>query len=171
VLVSFVWWQVAVLDAIVWTSWAMLAGWWHRRASLEALRGDGCVLRLRGFEQAGTWYERRLRIKAWKDRLPETGGRHGMSKRRLPGATVVDLGRFGSECARGERTHWTVIAAAPTFALWNPHDLFLVAAGTGIAGNTPFIVVLRYNRARIAAIVARRTPPACGPSVLPRLVG
>jgi len=63
------------------------------------------------------------------------------------------------------------MAAAPTFALWNPHELFLVAAGTGVAGNTPFICVLRYNRARIAAIIERGARPGCAASIVPKLIG
>jgi glycosyl-4,4'-diaponeurosporenoate acyltransferase len=160
VLVSLAWWMVLAVDAAAWTVWALLAGWWHRRTPHQALHGDGAVLRLRRFEMAGSWYEQRLRIKRWKDRLPETGGRFGgMSKRRLPGPGIDDLERFRAECCRGERTHWTIVAATPAFALWTPRDLFLAIAGCGVAGNAPFMAVLRYNRARITSILQRGTSP------------
>lgn len=149
-------WQPILVNIVTWTACAFGAGWWHRRASLERLAHDGPFLRLRHFERRGTWYEQRLHIKSWKDHLPETGGRRGgMSKRRLPGYNASDLERFAAECRRGERTHWTVIAATPSFALWNHHDTLVAMTGASVAANSPFIAILRYNRARIASIIQR----------------
>jgi glycosyl-4,4'-diaponeurosporenoate acyltransferase len=94
------------INATVWLVVAFGAGWWYRRSPVERFDDQGPVLRLRGFEVAGKWYERRLRIKRWKSHLPETGGRHGgMSKRQLPGHRRADLERFAAECRRGEKTH------------------------------------------------------------------
>lgn len=116
---------------------------------------------LRRFETAGEWHERRLRIKRWKSRLPETGGRRGgMSKRRLPGHSRADLERFAAECRRGERTHWTIVAPGPSFLFWNSRSDTIAIALANAAGNAPFIAVLRYNRARIVAALERRRRPS-----------
>jgi glycosyl-4,4'-diaponeurosporenoate acyltransferase len=154
-----VWFLIAV-DALAWTMWSFTCGWWHRRTPVARLSGGGPVLRLRPFEARGDWYEHRLHIKRWKDRLPETGARAGgLSKRHLPGRSERDLQRFAAECSRGERTHWSIMAGAPAFGLWNPHDIFLVAAGCGIVGNAPFIAILRYNRARVFSVLQRPFAP------------
>lgn len=152
---SLTWWSVIVLDLIVWSSWALLAGWWHRRTPTDALAPDGPILQLRAFETGGDWYEERLRIRAWKDRLPETGSRFGASKRHLRGHDVDDLEWFAAECRRGERTHWTVVAGTIPCAVWTPGGWLLALTGANAAGNAPFVAVLRYNRARIAAILDR----------------
>ena len=154
-LVSLTWWLAIVLDITVWTLWALLAGWWHRRTPLEALSSSGRGRQLRSFEVAGDWYEQRLRIKAWKDHLPDTGSRFGSSKRRLPGRTTTELEWFAAECRRGERTHWTVMAGTTPLAVWTEFHALFVMSAAGAVGNLPFIAVLRYNRARIQSIIQR----------------
>jgi glycosyl-4,4'-diaponeurosporenoate acyltransferase len=147
---------VAGRDVAAFGTWAMACGWWHRRVPAEQLRADGFLLRLRTFEARGRWYEERLRIKRWKDRLPETGHRGGgMSKKALPGRSAHALRRFEAECIRGERTHWSIAAGGPFFAIWNTTDWALCMTFLGAVGNAPFIAILRYNRARISAMPLR----------------
>jgi glycosyl-4,4'-diaponeurosporenoate acyltransferase len=156
VLASLIGWSTLGLNLALWLGWGLSSGWWHRRAPLSALRGDGPVLRLRAFERSGSWYERHLRIRRWKDRLPETGGWFGdMSKKALPGRQVADLERFAAECCRGERTHWMMMAGIPVFAIWNSAGWAIAVAGFGLVSNVPFVLVLRYNRARLEVILAR----------------
>jgi glycosyl-4,4'-diaponeurosporenoate acyltransferase len=144
------------VNLAVWCAIAYGAGWWHRRTPATRLDHDGRILRLRAFEVGGEWYERRLKIKRWKSHLPETGGRHGgMSKRKLPGRNPPDLLRFAAECRRGERTHWTIVAAGPAFLAWNSPTNALALTVANTAGNAPFLATLRYNRARITATLAR----------------
>lgn len=150
-----------MLNLVLWLMVAFGAGWYHRRVPLERLDREGVVLRLREFEQGGDWYERRFRIKAWKERLPETGARGGgMSKRQLPGRDREALALFAAECRRGERTHWTIAAAGPFFFLWNSNSAAVVIAVANAAGNGPFVAILRYNRARITAMLGRRSSPS-----------
>lgn len=144
------------LTVITWLVIAFGAGWWYRRLPLERLCHDGTLLRLRRFEAGGDFYERYLHIKRWKSRLPETGGLWGgMSKRRLPGHTRSDLERFAAECRRGERTHWAIVALSPVFLLWHGMADVIGLALANAAGNSPFIAILRYNRARIAGALLR----------------
>jgi glycosyl-4,4'-diaponeurosporenoate acyltransferase len=160
------------LNVMVWLVIAFGAGWYHRRATIDRLDHDGFFLRLREFEAGGDWYERHLRIKAWKGRVPETGGRGGgMSKRHLPGRDRVALEQFAAECRRGERTHWTIAAAGPAFLLWNSSSDAIAIAIANAAGNTPFVAILRYNRARIVATLGRRQRPSarCQHDILPSI--
>ncbi|MPY92603.1 MAG: hypothetical protein GEV08_05885 [Acidimicrobiia bacterium] len=155
-LPSLIAWSTLGVNLVLWLGWGLASGWWHRRTPLSELRGDGPVLRLRRFERAGICYERHLRIRWWKDRLPETGAWFGdMSKRELPGRRVADLEWFAAECCRGERTHWTMIAGIPTFALWNSSGWAVAVAGFGLVSNLPCVLVLRYNRARLEVILTR----------------
>jgi glycosyl-4,4'-diaponeurosporenoate acyltransferase len=141
------------VDAVVWVVWCVAVGWYQARRPLSALVEPGPVTRLRGFERGGSWHQRWFRVRAWKDHLPEAGTWFGgVSKSHLPvGERHAALDRFAAESLRAERTHWTIVAITPLFALWNPPELFLVNVVFALLVNAACIVVPRYNRARIAA--------------------
>jgi glycosyl-4,4'-diaponeurosporenoate acyltransferase len=147
-------WPLAVVvDALAWAGWSAAVGLWHARLSLDRLAHDGPVLRLRRWETRRR-YQRWLRIRAWKDALPEAGSWFGgLSKRRLPRGGAASLDRFAVECRRAERTHWCILAAIPAFALWNPPWLFAVMIAFAVLVNLPCIAVLRYNRLRLHGLV------------------
>jgi glycosyl-4,4'-diaponeurosporenoate acyltransferase len=147
----------AVIDAGVWASWSALCGYVAHRMSPARLSGSRWLFRLRRFETDGRVYERLLRIKRWKDRLPEAGAlfRGGFSKRSIPAHDRDHLERFAVETRRAELTHWLVLAGAPWFFLWNPWWLGLAMIGYGIVANVPCVVIQRYNRARLLRMIRR----------------
>ena len=152
-VVHLPWPWVVVIDAVAWATWSAVAGWWTGRwtaAHPTAATADGLLLELRGFEEGGRWYERRLRVKAWKGRLPEAGQAFGgRSKRRLPPGREDGLAAFLSDCRQAERTHWLILAATPLFVIWNPPGLMVAMVVFAMAANVPCLVALRYNRARL----------------------
>jgi glycosyl-4,4'-diaponeurosporenoate acyltransferase len=152
-LLRLPWPWVVALDVVAWAVWSAAAGWWMTRRGPRDPDVDGPVLRLRSFERGGRWYERSLRVKRWKTWLPEAGRAFGgRSKRRLPPGGASGLPTFLAECRRAERTHWLIVAATPSFAVWNPLGLFLAMVVFAFVANGPCVVVLRYNRARLLAI-------------------
>jgi glycosyl-4,4'-diaponeurosporenoate acyltransferase len=155
VIAHLTWQRTLAIDVAVWVVWSVLAGWFHARRSLTALERPGPITRLRPFERGGDWYARRIRVRAWKDHLPEAGTWFGgLSKSHLPsGDRRTSLERFAAESLRAERTHWTVLAVTPVFAIWNGGWLLLANIGFAAAINAPCVAVARFNRARIAAIV------------------
>lgn len=148
--------SLGVLAANVVASAAIHAGSGYavHRLPIERLQHDGWLLRPRRWEDGGRWYQRRLRIGHWKDRLPEAGALFagGISKRHLG----PDLDRFVAETRRAERGHWLAFAGSPLFALWNPPMGVALMVAYGGAVNAPFIAVQRYNRQRAQRILARR---------------
>lgn len=152
--------DVAIVAVNVAGSAALQAGtgWIAHRTPEDRLQRDGPVLRLRAVEDDGRWYERRMRIRRWKDRVPEAGAffAGGRSKRRLPGRSTGDLERFAVETRRAERGHWLALSGAPLFALVNPPLGVVLMLAYGLGSNLPFIVIQRYNRARIARVLRRR---------------
>jgi glycosyl-4,4'-diaponeurosporenoate acyltransferase len=98
-----------------------------------------------------------LRIKRWKDRLPEAGALFagGFSKRDLTSHDRAHLERFAAETRRAEAVHWMILATVvvfPLFVVWYaliPNVIYALAA------NVPFIMIQRYNRARLERIIAR----------------
>jgi glycosyl-4,4'-diaponeurosporenoate acyltransferase len=145
---------VFLLNALVWPSWGFFSGWWYRQKSYDDLFAYSGTREIRTFEQDGSWYERRLRIKRWKDRLPETGSWFGpISKRHLPGSHTDQLRVFAYECHRGELTHWAILSFSPVPALWTTGWLLVLSCVIGLCASLPFVAVLRYNRCRIERIL------------------
>ena len=152
---------IVLIDAGVWASWSALCGYVANRIPPARLSRDGRLFRIRRFETNGRVYERWLRIRSWKDRLPEAGNlfRGGISKRRLPHPDREGLERFAVETRRAELTHWLILAATPWFFLWNPWWLGVAMVGYGIVANVPCLAIQRYNRARLLRMILRPSAP------------
>jgi glycosyl-4,4'-diaponeurosporenoate acyltransferase len=151
-LVQLPGWLRVVLDVGAWAAWSVLVGWiGHRRAASD-FAVDRWWSRLRRREAGGRWYERRLRVKAWKDRLPEAGALFagGTSKRSLPAGADrrSNLQRFVVETRRAEWVHWVVAALVVVFPVWNDPWVLAPMVVYAAAANGPCIAVQRYNRAR-----------------------
>lgn len=145
--------QAVLLDIVAW----VVLGYLGHRIPPHRLDQDRGPLRLRPFETGGAWYAQRLRIKRWKDRLPEAGAAFGggLSKRRLPGHRPTDLADFARETRRAELVHGTLVAASVAFVLWNPWWLAGVMVLYALVANGPCLLVQRYNRARVDALLTR----------------
>ena len=147
-----------VLNVALWASAQVLAGYAAHRLPLSRLRRDGRLLRLRRFEDDGRWYERRLRISRWKDRLPEAGAFFdgGMTKRTLPGRSDGGVERFAAETRRAELAHWWSFAGLPLCLVWNDALGVVLMVGYGLVVNLPLIAIQRANRGRTDRILRRR---------------
>jgi glycosyl-4,4'-diaponeurosporenoate acyltransferase len=148
-----------LVDVVAWGAFHSVTGYAAHRLDDERLGRDGWLLRPRRFEAGGRWYRRRLHIHRWKDRLPEAGDlfRGGMSKRQLPAYDLAGLRLFARETRRAELAHWWAMACGPVFVLWNPPLAAGLLVAYGVAVNLPFIAIQRYNRARIEALIERRS--------------
>lgn len=150
-----------VVVAINVGAWAVIhsgSGYAVHRLSVQRLSRDGWLFRPRAVEGDGRLYVETLRIKRWKDRVPEAGALFpgGISKRHLPDVAAGGLERFVVETRRAELGHWLAMAPAPLFAIWNPPlgVALMVAYGVGI--NLPFIAIQRYNRIRVLRVLRSR---------------
>jgi len=142
---------IALVDAAVWAVWSSVCGYAAHRIPSSRLTRDRGILRLTRAEAGGRPYERVLRIKRWKDLLPEAGNlfRGGFSKRRVLRHDRAYLEEFTVATRRAEIAHWPILALGPVFFAWNPWWLGLVMVAYAIAANVPCILVQRYNRARL----------------------
>lgn len=148
----------ALGGAAAWAAWSTVCGYVAHRLPARVLDWDRGLLRLRHPERGGHDYERVLRIKRWKDALPEAGSlfRGGYSKRTV---TRSQLDRYVVETRRAELAHWAILALVPVFVLavsvlGMPWWLALAMAGYGVVANVPCILVQRYNRARLSRVLA-----------------
>lgn len=149
-------WVLIAVNAGAWVAWSFAVGWWSVRRPLPSLR-TGPITRLRRWEHGGKWYRRALRVHRWKDHLPEAGELlGGLGKRHLPSVEQGGLARFGLECLRAEQAHLVQVAILPVFVLWNPPIGMVVNTVYALAANLPCVLAVRYNRARVEAVLARR---------------
>lgn len=150
--------RAIIVSSLAWVLIGLLTGSFVHRLSLRRLDHDWWLTRPRRFEDGGRFYERRLRIRRWKDRLPEKGDlfRGGFSKRHIRSRSDGFLRRFVAETRRAELVHWMNAGSGPLFLLWSPLDLGIVMVVFGWAAHLPFICIQRYNRARLVRTLARR---------------
>jgi len=154
---------LALTGAASWAIWSTVCGYAAHSIPRAHLDRDDWLLRVRPWERGGRAYER-LRIRAWKDRLPEAGAlfRGGFSKRSGARHDRAHLEDFLVATRRAERAHWAIFALAPTFFLWVPAfgmPWWLATAmfAYGVVANVPCILVQRYNRARLTRILSSRS--------------
>lgn len=114
--------------------------------------------------ETAEFYQRALRIRRWKDRLPDGAAwlNGGFSKATLAKRDAAYLERFAVETWRGECCHLAAIAATSVFFLWNPLWADGVMLIYAVVANLPCIVAQRYNRLRLAETsrFAKRRRPA-----------
>ena len=110
------------------------------------------------WEKSGRFYERGFGIKRWKDSLPDAAGWFGggFAKRNLASSDTAYLERFIRETWRGELCHWSAMALAPVFFLWNPWWASLVMLTCALLLNLPCILAQRYNRARMQRLLLNK---------------
>ncbi|HEY5858677.1 MAG TPA: hypothetical protein VIX62_00140 [Actinomycetota bacterium] len=142
-------------------AWAVIhsaSGYAVHRLPVERLSRDGWLFRKRAVEREGRLYVETLRIKRWKDRVPEAGALFagGISKRHLTDDATGGLERFAVETRRAELGHWLAMAPAPLFAIWNPPLGVALMVAYGVGVNLPFIAIQRYNRIRVSRVLRSR---------------
>jgi glycosyl-4,4'-diaponeurosporenoate acyltransferase len=139
--------------AIVGANVAAFVGWSVVVSAVARRRPfvrDTWLTRARAGERDGAAYER-LRIRRWKDRLPEAGG----AKRVVGGRDRATLERFVVETRRAEWVHWAILGAVPVFVLWNPPAAMALVVGIAASFNVPCLLVQRYNRLRLLRLIRR----------------
>jgi len=142
--------EFVAVNVPCWVVSGALIGWLFARRRWESFVTPGPFTTLRSWESRER-YEQILRVRAWKDLMPEAGTWFGgISKRRLPTRAEGGLPRFAAESLRAERVHFTYAATIAGTLLWTRGWWVLVTLGFGFAVNLPCIALARYNRLRLA---------------------
>jgi glycosyl-4,4'-diaponeurosporenoate acyltransferase len=150
-------WAV-VLSSATWLAVSLVVGRWAAGWPAARLATTGPITTLRPWEASGAWWQRHLRVRRWKDGLPEAGAffAGGESKRHVGSRSTEALSRFRRETVRAERVHWIIMATTPVHLVWCRPPLAAAMVAFGVLFNAPFIVIQRHNRGRIDTVLARR---------------
>lgn len=111
--------------------------------------------KIKKWEQSGEMWQKLLLVKKWKGFLIDGSSivKKSYNKSHLHGKKKNDLMVFAAETKRAELTHLLLILPAPLFFLWNPVWAGWIMIIYALLANLPFIIVQRYNRARIEVIL------------------
>ena len=101
------------------------------------------------WEHEGRYYENVLKIKKWKDILPQHIGKDGFSKDHIDDVSLEYIDEFILETCRAEWDHSMNCLFAIVILLIN--DTIMGAALTLclLLGNVPFVCIQRYKRFRL----------------------
>lgn len=138
-----------------WVGLSVAVGWTASRLGPRVLALLGGVLSTRSLEGDGRAYER-LGVRRWKRALPDAGGAFGGRRKRLfgpRGTGGVEL--LAREVDRAEAVHWCLLAVQWVPSVWLG-PLWWLGPTYAVGANLPFIVVLRYVRARLTELGRRR---------------
>jgi glycosyl-4,4'-diaponeurosporenoate acyltransferase len=144
------------LCVVGWSAWSLSIGFLGHRLPLKLLETDTCLTRPRIWGENRHGYDRVLRIKHWKDRLPEAGDFFpgGFRKSSVSGGDRAVMSRFLAETRRAEYVHLAIWPFWLVTMLWTPGPGVLVNLVVGTAFNLPCVWVQRYNRLRLQHLLA-----------------
>lgn len=104
------------------------------------------------WELGGKFYTKKLKIKKWKDRLPQYIAKNGFSKRNLESIKNDPsyIERFVIETCRAEWNHtlccaYCILSFVLSHSAVNASVISLIT----LAANLPYILIQRYNRIRL----------------------
>lgn len=151
---------------VIWTIVIDFIAWFviHMAAALFALKlpdrwfsQDRWLYRCRGWEKSGQIWHRIVRVKHWKDKLPDGAAilGQGFAKKHLQAKDPAFLVQFVLESRRAEFTHWLAMSPAVLFFLWNPLWVGYIMIVYAILANAPCIIAQRYNRPRFLKAAQR----------------
>ncbi len=143
------------VNAIFWVAVHFACGYLVHLLPDSLYRSELLLFRIRRWEKRGLVYKRYLRIHVWKDRLPEAGAFfsfHPFNKSHLARYDKDYLSRFVLETCRAELAHLLPFLFYPLCLSWNPWPANLIMFLYVVIANVPFIIIQRYNRARLLGL-------------------
>jgi hypothetical protein len=146
--------RLIAIDILVVVVISLAVGISAPRWSGRWLSRDAGVLRVAPWESPA--YFRRLPLATWAQVLPEWGATFGgRSKRQAPEREPAAIEAYLVEVRRAEWVHWASAFSWIPLAFFNPWWLTLAFAIIVVAGNAPFMLILRGNRMRLESILTR----------------
>ena len=141
------------IDIAVVAGISILVGLLAPRLSDERLQHDRFLLRMWSWETPARY--RRWHVRWLAAHLPELGSLFGgESKSTIPGMKRDALVKYLREVRRAEIVHWVSFFSWLPLVFFNPWWLTLVFAVIVVAGNTAFLIILRYNKMRLIKLIA-----------------
>lgn len=116
------------------------------------------IYKPRKWEKNGNFYVRVLKIKKWKDKLPQFVAKEGFSKKNLNTSDISKeyLERFILETCRAEWNHLMCCMYGVVSFFINYQFYAILFSIIPIAANLPFLVIQRFNRLRLVKLADKK---------------
>jgi glycosyl-4,4'-diaponeurosporenoate acyltransferase len=138
-----------------WLIWSVLMGFIAHRLPLKFLEKDTFFTKQLPWAEKKQWYEKVLKIKKWKDILPEGGDFFpgGFRKNSLGGRNYLMMHRFVMETRRAEYVHLIIWLFWLITIIWTPPWAVVINFIFATGFNLPCLLVQRYNRLRLLNVL------------------
>lgn len=107
------------------------------------------MYKIKYWEYKGVWYNKRLKIRAWKDFLPQYVSKNGFSKKNLNNLSLSYINQFILETCRAEWAHKNCMWIAILLIFINKFIIGITFFIAVLLINFPYICIQRYNRIRL----------------------
>lgn len=146
-----------IVNIIAWFLIHMSIAYVGTRIPASFFSPSSILYRKKKWEDHGQWYQKYLKIKSWKNRLPDGAilFAGGFSKGKIAQRNPEYLSLFVKETCRGEFVHWIVFILSPAFFIWNPPWVGLIMILYAFIANIPCIIAQRYNRFHLETILSK----------------
>lgn len=118
------------------------------------------IYKSKKFENNGKFYVKYLKIKKWKDKLPQYVSKNGFSKKNINLKQVGDkkyFEKFLIETCRAEWNHLVCCMYAVISVLINKFPFSMIFSIIPVMANLPFLVIQRYNRIRFLNLNSKKS--------------
>lgn len=118
------------------------------------------IYKSKKFENNGKFYVKYLKIKKWKDKLPQYVSKNGFSKKNINFKQVGDkkyFEKFLIETCRAEWNHLVCCMYAIISVLINKFPFSMIFSIIPVMANLPFLVIQRYNRIRFLNLNSKKS--------------
>ena len=109
------------------------------------------------WENNGKWYDKTLKIKKWKNVIPQHIGKDGFSKRHFESLSIEYIDQFILETCRGEWNHKYCTIYSIIAIIISPFWYGLFLGLITFIFNLACIAIQRYNRIRLLKVKLRLT--------------
>lgn len=113
------------------------------------------IYKIKKFENNGRFYQKHFKINKWKDKLPQHIAEDGFSKASISSTSPEYFETFIMETCRAGWCHLVNCFYIIIALFLSPNAVGLTLGILTIIVNIPFIMIQRYNRARLLRVLHR----------------
>lgn len=143
-------WNISLI--IVWNICVFLACIHGKKKLFDSSKR---MYRIKSWEKDGKFYSQKLKIKKWKDFLPQYVSKGGFSKKSFESTSIEYIDRFILETCRGEWAHRMCLLISVPIYFFNKINVGVGLVLTIFCVQLPFIFIQRYNRIRLQKLKER----------------
>lgn len=150
----------------IWAVNVVLILIWHALVWIFCVKADAsffdpgkCIYKINRWESENNFYTKTLKIKKWKDKLPQYIAKDGFSKKQMKNLSDMSpeyIKKFIGETCRGEWDHLMCCMYAVISFFINPLPYAILFSCIVIFCNLPFIAIQRYNRMRLLRLYKKK---------------